>query len=56
MPEASNRHRALIEKIFFDRHAPGATEFEFRREDLMAAAAALGIAQARNLGDVIYFI
>ncbi len=51
-----NRYQALVKKIFSDRYKIGATEVAFVREDLEAAAAKLGIALPKNLGDVIYSI
>lgn len=49
-----NRYEVLIEKIFFDRYADGATAVEFEREDLRTTATALNIQLPDNLGDVIY--
>lgn len=56
MPKASrgNVYQALIERIFLDRYAPGATQFEFARSDLESTAASMGIALPKNLGDIIY--
>lgn len=51
-----NRYAAILEKIFSDRYAPGATEVSFVRSDLEDAASALGIVLPRNLGDVIYSV
>lgn len=53
---AQSRYKALIEKIFFDRFAAGATEVSFERKDLESAASALGIELPKNLGDVVYSI
>jgi hypothetical protein len=55
-PRAANRYKAIIQKIFFDRYAEGATELPFEREEFAATAAALGIALPKNLGDVVYAI
>jgi hypothetical protein len=51
---ASNRYKALIEKIFLDRYQDGATRVEFERQHLVSAAQALGLDVPRNLGDVVY--
>ncbi|WP_419166138.1 endonuclease [Candidatus Palauibacter sp.] len=44
----------MIEKVFFDHYAQGLTEFEFQREELEDAVAALGVARVKNLGDITY--
>ena len=49
-----NAYRALIEKIFVDRYEEGMGSFEFGRDDIPAAAEALGLERPKNLGDVIY--
>ena len=54
MAEKMNRYQALIEKVFFDHFAEGATQFGFQREELEEAATALGLARVKNLGDVTY--
>jgi len=54
MANERNRYGALIEKIFFDRYAEGATELEFARIDIEKAAQDLGIELPKNLGDVLY--
>jgi len=51
---SQNRYKQLIEKIFFDRYSPGATEVPFERPDLKTAAVDLKITLPDNLGDVIY--
>lgn len=51
---SSNRYRALIEGIFFDRFKEGATSFEFDRAELEHKAQELGIRLPKNLGDLIY--
>lgn len=56
MPKASNRYKALIEKLFFDHYTDGATEFVFYRREIKPAAEALGIELPANLGDVIYSV
>ena len=45
---------AIIERVFLDRYRPGDLEVEFVREDLIAAAAELGVPVPKNLGDVLY--
>jgi hypothetical protein len=54
--KAQSRYHQLIEKIFFDGYAKGATEIPFERAALKNAAKALGIVLPDNLGDVIYSI
>lgn len=58
--EGGNRYRALIEHIFFQPgygdYEEGKTVLPFRRDDLERAAAELGIALPKNLGDVVYSI
>ena len=54
MARKLNRYQALIQKIFFDHYADGATEFEFVREELEEGAAELGFARVKNIGDVPY--
>lgn len=49
-----NRYGQIIEKIFFENWAQGATEVEFERPDLIRVATELGIELPRNLGDVLY--
>jgi hypothetical protein len=55
--EASeNRYKALLRKIFMDRHIQGETEVPFKRTDIEVAAEQLGIQRAKNIGDVIYSV
>lgn len=54
MAKRTNRYQALIEKVFFNHHKEGKTEFEFLREELEAGADALGFARVKNIGDVPY--
>ena len=44
----------IIAKIFADHFAPGLHEVAFRREELVAAAEALGEPRPKNLGDIVY--
>ena len=50
----SSVYGSIIERIFWDRHTPGATSVPFVRDDIEAAVADLGVERPRNLGDVIY--
>ena len=54
MAKATVDYNAVIEKVFFDGYRQGETEFGFERRALKDAAAALGLDEAANLGDVIY--
>ena len=54
MPKKLNRYQALIQKVFFDHYVHGTNEFDFVREELERAAAALGVVGVKNLGDVPY--
>lgn len=54
MPKKLNRYQALIQKVFFNHYTKGMSEFDFVREELEKAAAALGFATVKNLGDVPY--
>jgi hypothetical protein len=49
-----NAYQSIIERIFLDRYTPGTAQFEFERSELEGAAAAMGVALPKNLGDVIY--
>lgn len=44
----------LIEYIFDQHYEPGVESFEWRRDELISAAHALGLNRPGNLGDVIY--
>lgn len=50
----SNAYRSIIEDIFSRFYVPGATEFEFERDEIAASAARLKVKAPKNLGDVIY--
>lgn len=54
--KVTNRYSAIIEAVFFDHYDESVTEFEFRRDDLVAKARQLGIDLPLNLGDVVYSI
>ncbi len=45
----SNLYKILIEKIFFDRYASGATEVPFERSDIEDTARAMGVALPKNI-------
>ncbi|WP_347303672.1 endonuclease [Croceibacterium sp. TMG7-5b_MA50] len=45
---------AIIEDIFRRYYTQGATEFEFEREEIAAAATRTNVKAPKNLGDVIY--
>ncbi len=49
-----NRYAQILEHIFRHRYRPDAEVVEFPREDIGAAADALGINLPKNFGDVIY--
>jgi len=49
-----NRYEAILEKVFLDRFRRGAREVQFERKDFEDAAADLGVAIPKNLGDIIY--
>lgn len=49
-----NRYQALVADVFFHSYQKGDTVVAFTREELIAAAAKLGIAVPKNAGDVIY--
>lgn len=49
-----SRYTQIIERIFHDRFGPGVREVEFKREDIVAVAAELGLALPKNIGDVLY--
>lgn len=55
-PGARNRYQLLIEKVFFDHYTKGDTEVVFEREELVSAAAKLGVTLPSNLGDVVYSV
>ena len=44
----------IISRIFDDHYREGVTQFEFNRDELAAAAKALGLDDPKNLGDLIY--
>lgn len=53
-PRPLNRYQRIIEYIFQQRYHPGLREVPFDREELAAAAQALGIESPKNLGDLLY--
>lgn len=52
----TNRYQAIIERVFFRHHKPGATEVVFERDELIEVARELKIALPKNLGDVVYSV
>ena len=44
----------IIEWIFAEHHNPGDDQVTFTRDDLIAAAVALGAPRPKNLGDIVY--
>jgi hypothetical protein len=50
----TNRYKALLEKVFFDRYVKGKDTLPFERNDIEKAAAALKLSLPKNLGDVVY--
>ena len=54
MAQDGGRYARLIEAIFLRKHEKGMEEVPFQREDLVQAAAELGIDLPKNLGDVVY--
>ncbi len=49
-----NRYERLIEHVFKERYVEGDTEVLVQRDQITAAAQALGIRLPKNLGDVVY--
>lgn len=54
MDNSANRYQKVIELLFHEKHVPGTTVLELRREDLTDACVRLRIPVPRNLGDIIY--
>lgn len=53
---APSRYQAIIQRVFTQHHKPGLTEFVFRREEIVAAAAQLKLVLPKKLGDVVYSV
>ena len=53
-PQGETLAQRLIAKIFADRYRPGMNEVPFPRDDIVAAAEALGEARPKNIGDIVY--
>ncbi|MGQ0589829.1 MAG: endonuclease [Sphingosinicella sp.] len=53
---AGNVYQSILERIFLDRYVEGASEVSFDRDDIPAAAEALGLPRPKNVGDVIYSV
>lgn len=49
-----NRYGRIIERVFLNKHVPGAQSVPFERHDIALAAAELGIELPKNLGDLLY--
>jgi len=49
-----NRYSQLIERVFFAHYTEGAREISFTRQEIIDAAADLGIGRPSNVGDVVY--
>jgi hypothetical protein len=49
-----NQYSLIIAHIFRAHYREGLTEFIFEREEIVAAASALGLERPRNIGDVVY--
>lgn len=54
IPAETNRYKAILERVFFDRYVDGSTIVEFEREDIETTAALLEVKLPKNLGDVVY--
>ena len=54
MAKEDTAYVAIIQKIFEDHYTGNGDEFEFKREEIAASAAKLGVKTPKNLGDVIY--
>lgn len=54
MSETRNRYTQIIQHVFEQHYEAGAEEVPFTRLDIAIAAATLGIAMPKNLGDVVY--
>jgi hypothetical protein len=53
-PKGPAAYVSIVEKIFFDHYKKGIADFEFEREEIAAAVAALGVDRPKNFGDVVY--
>lgn len=45
---------AIVTHIFHDHFSPGVESFQFHREEIVSAAAKLGVELPKNVGDVLY--
>lgn len=52
--EKQSRYGQILVRIFLQKYVAGAEAVEFDRADIPAACHYLGIAQPKNLGDVVY--
>jgi len=53
-PKAASIAQQIIETIFLEQFSPDSQEVSFTRDDLVAAAKALGVPRPKNLGDIVY--
>jgi hypothetical protein len=51
---AEDHYSQIIAHIFSNHYRRGATEIVFDREEIVSAAAALGLPRPKNVGDVVY--
>ena len=49
-----SRYARILEAVFFSHYTKGATEFEFRRQEIEQQARRLGIKLPKNIGDLLY--
>lgn len=54
MAPRKGTYGAIVEHIFHQHYTSGATEIEFDRPEITAAATALNLPEPANLGDVVY--
>lgn len=54
MAKSTNRYAGILAGIFQRHFRKGTKSFEFRREELEAMAAELGLELPKNLGDLVY--
>ncbi len=52
--DSQNRHRKLLDDIFFTHYKKGQTELSFLKEDIVTTAARLDVLIPKNVPDMIY--
>ena len=52
--DKTEQYTSIIAHVFHDHWKAGESQFEFHRDELVAAATAIGVERPDNLGDVIY--